>query len=76
MGETAENIAAERPHITREKQDAFALRSHQCAIAAIDSGRLTEEIIPVTIFRKKVKQRLLLPMNVRAVIQRWNRLRN
>ncbi len=29
MGETAENIAAERPHLTREKQDAFALRSHQ-----------------------------------------------
>ncbi len=25
MGETAENIAKERPHITREKQDAFAL---------------------------------------------------
>src|SRR5574338_1604988 len=39
MGETAENIAAERPHITREKQDEFALRSHRCAIAAIDSGR-------------------------------------
>src|SRR5512138_3128566 len=28
MGETAENIAAERPHLTREKQDEFALRSH------------------------------------------------
>src|SRR5574341_1149995 len=38
MGETAENIAKERPHITRERQDAFALRSHRCAIAAIDSG--------------------------------------
>jgi 3-oxoadipyl-CoA thiolase len=49
MGETAENIAAERPHITREQQDAFALRSHQCAIAAIDSGRFTQEIVPVTI---------------------------
>jgi len=53
MGETAENIAAERPHITREKQDAFALRSHQCAIATIDSGRFAEEIIPVTIPQKK-----------------------
>ena len=49
MGETAENIAAERPHITRAKQDAFALRSHQCAIAAIDSGRLAQEIVPVVI---------------------------
>ena len=53
MGETAENIAKERPHITREKQDAFALRSHQCAIAAIDSGRFKEEILPVCIPQKK-----------------------
>jgi len=53
MGETAENIARERPHITREMQDAFALRSHQCAIAAIDSGRFKEEILPVSIPQKK-----------------------
>lgn len=53
MGETAENIAAERPHITREKQDAFAARSHQWAIAAIDSGRFKQEIVPVTIPQKK-----------------------
>ncbi len=53
MGETAENIAAERPHLTREKQDAFALRSHQCAIAAIDSGRFAQEIVPVVIPQKK-----------------------
>jgi acetyl-CoA acyltransferase len=49
MGETAENIAKERPHITREKQDEFSLRSHQRAIAAIDSGRFKEEIIPVPV---------------------------
>jgi len=49
MGETAENIARERPHITREKQDAFSVRSHQLAIAAIDSGRFKQEIIPVSI---------------------------
>src|SRR5512137_2694907 len=49
MGETAENIARERPQITREMQDAFALRSHQCAIAAIDSGKFAEEILPVAI---------------------------
>ena len=29
MGETAENIAAERPHLTRQLQDEFSLRSHQ-----------------------------------------------
>src|SRR3972149_2932551 len=44
MGETAENIAKERPHITREKQDAFALRSHQRATAAIASGRFAQEV--------------------------------
>jgi 3-oxoadipyl-CoA thiolase len=53
MGETAENIARVRPHITREMQDVFALRSHQCAIAAIDSGRFREEILPVPIPQKK-----------------------
>jgi 3-oxoadipyl-CoA thiolase len=53
MGETAENIAAERPHITREKQDAFALRSHRCAIEAIDSGRFAQEILAVTIPQKR-----------------------
>src|SRR5512141_1343614 len=53
MGETAENIAQERPHLTREKQDAFALRSHQCAIAAIDSGKFAEEILPVPIPQRK-----------------------
>ncbi len=53
MGETAENIAALKPHITREKQDAFAAQSHQRAIAAIDSGKFAEEIIPVPVPQKK-----------------------
>ena len=53
MGETAENIAQMKPHITREMQDAFAMRSHQRAIAAIDTGRFAEEILPVTIPQKK-----------------------
>jgi 3-oxoadipyl-CoA thiolase len=53
MGETAENIAGERPHITREQQDAFALRSHQRAVAAIDSGKFAEEILPVPVNQKK-----------------------
>jgi acetyl-CoA C-acetyltransferase len=35
--------------ITREQQDAWALRSHERAIAAIDAGRLSSEIVPVTI---------------------------
>ena len=52
MGETAENIA-EMTGITREEQDAFALRSHQRAVAASDSGRFAEEITPVSIPQKK-----------------------
>jgi 3-oxoadipyl-CoA thiolase len=52
MGETAENIHDERP-ISREDQDAFSLRSHQRAVAAADSGRFAEEIIPVAIPQRK-----------------------
>src|SRR6478672_812571 len=46
-GLVAENHARESS-ISREQQDAFALRSHQRALAAIDSGRFAEEIVPVT----------------------------
>src|SRR5215467_5820634 len=52
MGETAENVA-ERTRISREEQDAFALRSHQRAISAQLSGRFAEEIVPVSIPQKK-----------------------
>ena len=46
-GLVAENHARES-HLSREEQDAFALRSHQRAIAAIDGGRFAEEITPLT----------------------------
>jgi len=59
MGETAENIAAERPHLTREKQDAFSARSHHYAVAAIDSGRFATEIVPVSIPQKKGDPRIV-----------------
>src|ERR1700694_3230699 len=52
MGETAENVA-ERTRISRAEQDAFALRSHQRAVAAQQDGRFKEEIIPVSIPQKK-----------------------
>jgi acetyl-CoA acyltransferase len=45
-GLVAENHARESA-ISREAQDAFALRSHQRAIAAIDAGRFVDEIVPV-----------------------------
>jgi 3-oxoadipyl-CoA thiolase len=53
MGETAENIFEMKPEITREQQDAFSLRSHQRAIAAMDAGKLAEEIIPVLLPQRK-----------------------
>ena len=46
MGETGENVA-ERYEISREDQDAFALRSHQRAVAAAEAGVLAEEIVPI-----------------------------
>jgi len=46
-GLVAENHAREAG-ISREAQDAFALRSHQRAIDAIDAGRFSEEIVPVS----------------------------
>jgi acetyl-CoA acetyltransferase family protein len=52
MGETAENLYAETC-IPREEQDAFALESHRRALAAIDSGRFAEEIVPVPIPQRK-----------------------
>jgi 3-oxoadipyl-CoA thiolase len=52
MPETGE-IVAEEFHISREDQDAFALRSQQRTAAAMQSGRLAEEITPVPIPQKK-----------------------
>jgi 3-oxoadipyl-CoA thiolase len=46
MGETGENVA-ERYGIGREDQDAFALRSHQRAVAATEAGLFTEEIVAI-----------------------------
>jgi acetyl-CoA acyltransferase len=54
MPETAENVA-ERYGISREDQDAFALRSQQRAEAARQAGYLAEEIIPVEIPRRKAE---------------------
>jgi acetyl-CoA acetyltransferase family protein len=48
MIKTAQNVA-DRYELTREEIDAFALRSHQAAAAARDSGRLAAEIHPVEI---------------------------
>lgn len=52
MGSTAENIA-ERFGISREMQDQFALKSQEKAIAAIESGRFKNEIVPVPVPQRK-----------------------
>src|SRR2546426_6912210 len=52
MGETAERVA-QKYEVSREDQDAFALRSHQRAVAAQRSGRLAEEIVPVLVPQRK-----------------------
>jgi acetyl-CoA acyltransferase len=48
MGLTGE-VVAERYGISREEQDAFALRSHQRAAEAVDSGRFDPEIVPLEV---------------------------
>jgi acetyl-CoA C-acetyltransferase len=52
MGITAENVA-EKLGISREEQDQFAIFSQQKAIAAVDSGKFVNEIVPVEIVTKK-----------------------
>ena len=58
MGMTAENVA-ERLHISREDQDAFALASQQKAAAAIAAGRFREEIVPLCVPQGKKKPDLI-----------------
>ena len=53
MGETAENVYELTRSISREEQDRFSLESHRRAVAAIESGRSAEEIVPVPIPQKK-----------------------
>jgi acetyl-CoA acetyltransferase family protein len=52
MGETAENVA-ERWGVSRERQDAFALESHQRAVAAIEDGRFDGQVVPIEVHQRK-----------------------
>jgi len=58
MPETAENVAEEFS-VSREDQDAFALRSQQRAAAAQASGRLAQEIVPVKVAQKRGEPSLI-----------------
>ncbi len=48
MGLTAEQVATEF-NVSREEQDAFAVKSHQKAAAAIENGRFRDEILPIEV---------------------------
>jgi acetyl-CoA C-acetyltransferase len=54
MPETAEEVARV-DGISREDADAFAVRSHERALAAIDAGRFKDEIVPVTVKTRKAE---------------------
>jgi len=58
MPETGENVAEEF-RVSREDQDAFALRSQKKAAAAQGNGRLAKEIVPVTIPQRKGEPRMV-----------------
>jgi acetyl-CoA C-acetyltransferase len=58
MGTHAERVAI-HDHVSREDQDAFALTSHQRALAAIDDGRFVDEIAPVTIRDAKGRETIV-----------------
>jgi acetyl-CoA C-acetyltransferase len=58
VGTHAERVAISN-RISREDQDAFALRSHQNAIAAIDGGRFDAELAPVTVTDAKGRETIV-----------------
>ena len=51
-GVTAENVARQF-HVTREEQDAFAVQSHNRAVAAIQAGKFKDEILPIELKDRK-----------------------
>lgn len=53
MGHTAENVAV-KYSVSREEQDAFAVRSHENAIRAIKEGRFNDQIVPVEVVERFV----------------------
>ena len=55
MGATAENLA-ERYDVSRERQDRFALQSHERAVEAAEKGRFADELIPVKVSQGAVER--------------------
>jgi len=57
MGLTAEHLA-KRFQISREEQDAFSLASNQKAVTAIDAGKFTSEIVPITVTKRRTEHKI------------------
>ncbi|MBT5496442.1 MAG: thiolase family protein [Alphaproteobacteria bacterium] len=55
MGETAENVARQY-QITRDAQDEFAVGSQNKAVAAMEAGRLDDEIVPIVVGGRKIER--------------------
>ncbi|HSS08579.1 MAG TPA: acetyl-CoA C-acetyltransferase [Acidimicrobiales bacterium] len=53
MGAGTEGYTAQRPQITRERQDSFAATSHERAAAAIKDGKFVDEIVPVSVPQRR-----------------------
>ncbi|MGN7323929.1 acetyl-CoA C-acetyltransferase [Bacillus altitudinis] len=53
MGHTAEQVA-QKYQVTRQDQDAFAVRSHQKAAKALQEGKFSDEIVPVDVTERRV----------------------
>jgi acetyl-CoA acyltransferase len=64
MGLTAEAVA-QQYKVTREEQDAFALHSHEKAIAAIKAGRFKDDIVPVEV------ERIFLDANEKRQVEKF-----
>jgi acetyl-CoA acyltransferase len=64
MGLTAEAVATQYK-VTREEQDAFAVHSHNKALAAIQSGRFKDDIVPVEV------ERIFLDANEKRQVEKY-----
>ncbi|APT45337.1 acetyl-CoA C-acetyltransferase [Bacillus safensis] len=59
MGHTAEQVA-QKYQVTRQDQDAFAVRSHQKAAKALQEGKFLDEIVPVDVTERRVGEQYQL----------------
>ncbi|MCY7675575.1 acetyl-CoA C-acetyltransferase [Bacillus safensis] len=62
MGHTAEQVA-QKYQVTRQDQDAFAVRSHQKAAKALQEGKFSDEIVPVDVTERRVGDQFQLEEN-------------